>query len=199
MLERRSALAGATKHTARGGSGGQRRLRLGEIRGWTLVMVAAFPDTVPDLERATQPLLGVDLPADVGSAVTAGGRTIMKTGPEHFWVTMQSAEDITASLRAAVGPSVGAVTPLSHSRTRIFIEGAAARHVLCMGIPLDFHPDVFPVNRFALTGLHHIPILVHRSRAERYELYAMRSFALWIWEWLTDAALQFGYEIVESA
>jgi heterotetrameric sarcosine oxidase gamma subunit len=199
VLERRSALAGTAKHTGRGGSGGQRRLHLGEIRGWTLVMLAAFPDTLPDLERVTRPLLGIDLPTDVGSAVTAGGRTIMKTGPEHFYVTMQSAGDLTASLRAAVGPSEGAVTPLTHSRTRIFIEGAAARQVLSMGIPLDFHPQAFPVNRFALTGLHHTPFLVHRSGAERYELYALRSFALWTWEWLTDAALQFGYEIVEPA
>ncbi len=197
MFERRSALAGALKHRGHGASGGQRRLRLGEMRGWTLVMLAAFPDTVAGLERAARPLLGIDLPARVGSALTAGGRTVMKTGPESFWVTMQRAEDLTDALRAAVRPSVGAVTPLSHSRTRLFIEGAAARQVLSMGIPLDFHPEVFRINGFALTGLHHTPILVHRSGAERYELYALRSFALWTWEWLTDAALQFGYEIVD--
>jgi sarcosine oxidase subunit gamma len=142
-------------------------------------------------------LLGVDPPVEVGSVIAAHDRQLMKTGPGTFWVVTHEAEDLTATLQAVVAASVGAVTPLSHSRTRIFIEGAAARRVLSMGIPLDFHPEVFPVNRFALTGLHHTPILVHRSGAERYELYAMRSFALWTWEWLTDAALQFGYEIVK--
>ena len=107
-----------------------------------------------------------------------------RRGPWHDWAI-------------AVGPSVGAVTPLSHSRTHILIEGAAARQVLSMGIALDFHPQAFPVNGFALTGLHHTPIRVHRSGAVPCELYALRSFALWTWEWLTDAALQRGYEIVE--
>ena len=88
------------------------------------------------------------------------------------------------------------MTALSHSRTRVVIEGACARAVLRKGIPLDFDPDVFRVDQAALTGLHHTPILVHRAGADRYEIYAMRSFALGVWEWLIDAALEYGYDIV---
>jgi sarcosine oxidase subunit gamma len=64
-----------------------------------------------------------------------------------------------------------------------------------MGIALDFHQSTFRIGHFAMAGLHHTAVLVHRSGEERYELYVLRSFALWTWEWLTDAALQFGYEI----
>jgi sarcosine oxidase gamma subunit len=38
--------------------------------------------------------------------------------------------------------------------------------------------------------------MIHRSGDNRYDLYVMRTFALWAWEWLTDAALPYGYEIV---
>lgn len=199
MLERQSALAGAPVLEGRDGAGGRRGLRLGEMRGWRLVQLAAFPATVAEVGRAARPLFGVDLPAQGGLAVMAQDRQLMKTGPETFWVVTHDAEDLTVSLRAAVRPALGAVTPLSNSRTRIYIEGPDAPKVLSTGIPLDFQQQSFRVNDFALTGLHHTSILIHRSGEQRYELYALRSFALWTWEWLTDAALQFGYDIGEPA
>ena len=52
------------------------------------------------------------------------------------------------------------------------------------------------VGQFALTGLHHTPVLVLRAAEDRYEIFAMRSFALSVWEWLTDAALPLGYDVV---
>jgi sarcosine oxidase subunit gamma len=121
----------------------------------------------------------------------------MRVGPEHFWIVGPESDDLAARLSQAVAPTVGSVLPLSHSRTRIFIEGPAAREVLTKGIPLDFHAGVFKVGQFALTGLHHTPVLVHRVAADRYELYAMRTFAHSIWEWLTDAALPVGYEVTK--
>jgi methylglutamate dehydrogenase subunit D len=192
MLERRSALAGALET---GGAGDERRLALGEVRGRSLVQVAAFASTLADLASAAEPLLGTALPARIGESVAAGSRRLFKTGPEQFWIVGPEADDLASSLAAALRPDVGAVTPLSHSRTRIFVEGPAARELLAKGIPLDLHLDVFRVDDFALTGLHHTPVLLHRSAPDRYELYAMRTFALSVWDWLTDAALPFGYEV----
>jgi len=90
------------------------------------------------------------------------------------------------------------VTPLSHSRTRIFIEGGCAADILKKGVPIDFHPKVFKPGQAALTGLHHTPILLHRVREDRFEIYAMRTFALSLWDWLTDAALEFGYDVASD-
>ena len=87
------------------------------------------------------------------------------------------------------------MTPLSHSRTRITVEGPSAWELLAKGIPLDLHWEVFRQGQFALTGLHHTPVLLLHSAANRYEIFAMRTFALSVWEWLTDAALPWGYDI----
>jgi sarcosine oxidase subunit gamma len=121
---------------------------------------------------------------------------LLKTGAEQYWVITNDGDDLSLVLQAAVAPDIGSITPLSHSRTCIFIEGVAARELLARGIALDLHPDVFGVGQFALTGLHHTPIVIHRSGESRYELFALRTFARSVWEWLTDAALSPGYEIV---
>ena len=200
QLSRQSALAAVLTQPGRSGSDGNRALRLGEVRGWNLVQVAAFGSTAAELERIVSAALGVaSLPATIGMAGEAGARRIFRTGPAHFWVTAPAADNLAARLQEVVPAAMGAVTPLSHSRTRIFIEGEPAREVLARSIPLDFHPAAFVVGQFALTGIHHTPVLVHRSGEQRYEVYAMRTFALSVWEWLADAALPFGYEVVAAA
>jgi len=197
MLEAKSALAGAPANGGRDGADGKRRCRLGELRGNVLLQVAGFPATIAEVERVLPMVLGAPLPKALSETVAIGAGRVFRTGPEQFWIVGPAGNgDAEAQLRQVIPPAVGAVTALSHSRTRVVIEGACARDVLRKGIPLDFDPDVFRVDQAALTGLHHTPILVHRAGADRYELYAMRSFALSVWEWLIDAALEFGYDIV---
>lgn len=195
-LSRQSALAAALRQPGRSGSDGNRALRLGEVRGWNLAQVAAFASTAAELERVVSAALGVaSLPDKAGMVGEAGARRIFRTGPEQFWITAPSPDNLTSRLQEVVPATMGAVTSLSHSRTRIFIEGEPAREVLARSIPLDFHPAAFVIGQFALTGIHHTPVLVHRSGEQRYEIYAMRTFALSVWEWLSDAALPFGYEV----
>jgi heterotetrameric sarcosine oxidase gamma subunit len=199
MLDRQSALAAALHQPGRSGSDGNRALRLGEVRGWNLVQVAGFAATASELENVVGAALGVPpLPPTIGTVGEAGGRRIFRTGPEQFWVTAPAADNLATRLQEVVPATMGAVTSLSHSRTRIFIEGEPAREVLARSIPLDFHPSAFVIGQFALTGIHHTPVLVHRTGEQRYEIYAMRTFARSVWEWLTDAALPFGYEVEGS-
>jgi sarcosine oxidase subunit gamma len=193
MLERRSALAGVLGRGGHDGADGRRRLRLGEVRGWSLVQVAAHPGTMARVEA----VLGA-VPTTPNEVLSAGGASLFSVAPHQFWIIAPDAAGLESRLREAIPPADGAVTPLSHSRTRLFIEGAPARDVLMKGVPLDFHPDVFRVGHFAQTGLHHTPLLIHRSAADRYELYALRTFALSLWEWLADAALEFGYDVLAS-
>ena len=195
MLERQSALAGVLGHGGRNGADGKRRLKLGDQRGWSLTQLAGFAATLGELGQLVQALFGVELPAKIGEAAPAASHQLLKIGPEQFWILGPRQDDLALGLQAEVPPAIGAVTPLSHSRTRIFVEGEAARELLAKGIPLDLHPDVFRVRQFALTGLHHTPVLLLRSAPERYEIFAMRSFALSVWAWLIDAARPLGYDL----
>ena len=194
MLDRKSALIGV-RTASQDGIGGKRALRIGETRGWKLVQVAAFSTTAQELEQAVRTLLGFELPARLGVAQAVGARLLLRCGPEQFWIITQDGEDIVPALRSAVTPAIGSVTELSQSRTRIWIEGPHSSEVLSRGLAIDLDPKVFGLSAFALTGLHHTPVLVLRTRATRFELYVLRTFAVWTWEWLTDAALPYGYEV----
>ena len=195
MLERQSALAAVLGHGGRNGADGKRRLKLGEQRGWSLTQLTGFAGRLGELAQLVRPLFGVDLPAKIGEVAPAASHQLLKIGPEQFWILGPRQDDLSLRLQAEIAPAIGAVTPLSHSRTRIFVEGEAVRELLAKGIPLDLHPDVFRLRDFALTGLHHTPVLLLRSAVDRYEIFAMRSFALAVWDWLADAALPLGYEV----
>ena len=173
MFERLSALASVS------GSA-----RIGESRGWALVQAAAFASTHSEFREEMRAALGADLPTTVGTVTHAGERQLLKTGAEQYWIITREGDDFAPAIPA----QMGAITVLSHSRTRIFVDGEGAGAILAKGVPLDFHPDSFRIDRFALTGLHHTPVLIHRSGAQRYDLYALRTYALTVWEWLEDAA-----------
>lgn len=163
-------------------------LRIGVSEGSALLQAAAFVDTVNELAGAVRSVLGASLPTRIDTPVHAGGHSVFKVGPERFWITGPK-DKWVASLCHAVPGRVGSITPLSHGHVRLSIEGPSAREVLSKGIALDLHPDVFRYDACALTGLRDIPLLLHRSGSDRYELYVPRSFADWIGKWLADAAL----------
>ena len=171
MLDRRSALASAKPYTSP-------ILQIGEARGFSLLQVAGNA-------KAVTPVTG-KLPGKVGIALQSDGRTLLRTGASQFWIIGPETDDLAVKLR-----DLAILTPLSHSRTRIFMEGAPARDVLAKGIPLDFHISAFKPNMFAMTGIHHTPVLVHCVGDNRFEIYALRTFAMSVYDWLMDAALEF--------
>jgi heterotetrameric sarcosine oxidase gamma subunit len=175
MLDRRSALASAHPFA-------WAALTLGEVRNFTLTQVAGFSTVY---EPGLAEIAGA-LPQANDQAIESHGRTIFRTGPLTFWFVGPDKDDLAAKL---AGKAI--VTPLTSSRTRISIEGRAARDVLRKGFPIDLHPSVFTPGKFAQTGVHHTPVLLHCTGENRFELYAMRTFALNVWEWLEDAALEF--------
>ena len=174
MLERRSALATAKPFTSAA-------LEVRDSPGFALVQVAALS---ADFEKRLKPALGA-LPKAVGTAKVQEGRTLLRVGPSQFWVIGAADDDIAAALSG-----LGAVTPLTHSRTRIALAGVPAREVLAKLVPLDFHSKTFGPGNFAMTGLHHTPVLVHCTGKASFDVYALRTFAMSVWEAIADAALE---------
>jgi sarcosine oxidase subunit gamma len=175
MLEVRSPLARVNPYRSDA-------LKLFEAPDFSLTQAAGFDKR---FEKAIAPIAG-KLPSKIGTALESEGRTLFRTGPLQLWFIGAANDDLATKLSPLC-----LVTPLSHSRTRIALEGEPARAVLAKGIALDFHKDAFTPGQFAMTGLHHTPVLVHCVRQDRFDLYVMRTFAVTVWDWLTDAALEF--------
>ena len=171
MLERTSALASARPYVSA-------QLKLAPRPGFTLTQVAGRDEVIGAVVGP--------LPATVARAQVNGASTIFRIGPAQFWIVGPEADDNASRLEGRC-----AVTPLSHSRVRMALEGVPARAVLAKLIPVDVHPSVFTEGSVALTGIHHTPVTVHCTGEDSFDVYAMRTFALSVWEVLSDAALEF--------
>jgi sarcosine oxidase subunit gamma len=176
MLERISALAGARPYVSSS-------LTIAERPGFTLTQVAGLG---ADFEARLTAILG-PLPQKVAVAQVNGNHTIFRIGPSQFWIVGPESDQTATMLQNAC-----AVTPLSHSRVRISLSGTPAREVLSMLIPVDLHQAAFTPGTVALTGIHHTPVTVHCTGEGAFDIYVMRTFALDVWEVMTDAALGLG-------
>jgi heterotetrameric sarcosine oxidase gamma subunit len=195
MFDWHSALAGGVSAGGRDGVHGGRQLRLTEVRGWHLAQLAVFAPQRSEFEQRLRDLSGAQLPEGLYRGVTHGdSRLIRITAQQYWWIAASDASMVR--LARELPPSAGTVTLLSAGRVRVRIAGPTARDVLAKGIPLDLHPNAFSVGQSAQTGMHHTGVFLERVADDGYEIYVPRSYAAWLWEWLIDAALPFGYDIM---
>jgi hypothetical protein len=161
MLDRRSALVSAKPYISN-------QLTIAEAPYFVLIQ---FSGADKDLKK----VLG-RLPARIGIFQD----DLMRVSTKQIW-----------SLGDPVDAPNCFVTPLSSSRTRIEISGAPVRDVLAKCAAIDFHRNEFKPGTFVLTGIHHVPVLIHCDGADLFYIYVLRTFALNIWEWLCDAGLEY--------
>jgi methylglutamate dehydrogenase subunit D len=137
---------------------------------FTLQQIAAYAGCEKAFAKAVEPQIG-KLPKTAGIAVDG----VLKTGPRQYWLFGK---------RADVPADLGAATDLSQSRARLILDGPDAWKRLMAASPVDFDPAEFKVNAFAMTGIHHTPVLIWRTGETRYEIFALRTFAQDVAEWL---------------
>jgi sarcosine oxidase subunit gamma len=169
MLDPRSPVATQSAFAAAG-------IAIREEGGFALTQVAGFGK---GWEKTLAAAVG-KLPARIGVAQQNDAFTVLRISPQQVWcMGAQAPEGL---------PPECLVTPLSSGRCRIRVEGARARQVLARAAQVDFDVRSFKPGQFAMTGIHHTPVLIHCVEADAFHVYAMRSFAQAVWEWLTDAA-----------
>ena len=198
---RQSPLAGNIRGGDHGvvGDGGP-RVVVSERHGLGLLHLAG-PDEEAFFDGARE-FLGFDLPKEPNTASVPGTRSALWTGPGNWLIVSDddAADALDGGFRAI--PCLGsvAVADLSHGRTVVRIGGAASRDVLAKGCSIDLHPRRFLAGDCAQTNLAGIPVLIHAVTDEpTYDIYVPRGFALSAWEWLLDAALEFGCRVEAAA
>lgn len=201
MRRRQSPLAGIIRGGDHGVVGDEGpRVVVAERLGLGLLNLAG-PDDEAFFD-AVREVIGFDLPKEPNTASASETRVALWTGPGSWLIAFNenAAEAIVDSFRdIPCGGSV-AVADLSHGRTVIRIGGGACRDVLAKGCAIDFHPRRFLAGDCAQTNLAGISILIHAVTDEPvYDLFVPRGFALSAWEWLLDAALEFGCRVEAEA
>ena len=190
---RQSALASAYRPGRHGVHAGAAGLRIAERRGLRIVQLACFDaDSAKQAEAAS----GLPLSAAANRSAGRGSETVLWAGPLRWFVVSEADADLASRLGARVGVAA-ALTDLSHARTVLRLSGRRARKVLAKGCGVDFHARAFPVGSCAATGIGKISAHVHAvDESPGFDVMVYRGYGLAFWEWLTEAAAEYGYEVV---
>jgi sarcosine oxidase subunit gamma len=196
IVERRSALAG---HFSEGVFGAAvdagPGVQLAERRPLSIVHVAGKADNA-DFASGVEKACGCALPVESGTVASSGDLSLIWLAPTR-WLAVapdRGAGVLEASLRDACGDS-GAIIDVSHGRTVIRISGPHARTVLMKGAPLDFHSSAFKPGHAATSTISQCGVVLSCVGEDAFDLYVFRAFGQHMWEWVTDAAGEFGYEV----
>ncbi|MEE8307970.1 MAG: hypothetical protein V3R81_11945 [Gammaproteobacteria bacterium] len=161
----------------------------------TLVQIAGWDDfevaVLPGLEE-----LGFSDAGNYRSCRHTNGITLFRTAPDRVLITGQPNLELPDRL---TGNEALAVLDLSHSRTRIIVDGTAAEEVMVRLAPIDFRASVMPVDSFVQTGIHHVGVLIHRTTEMRFEIFTPVTWARSVWELICLNAAPLGYNVVGEA
>lgn len=131
------------------------------------------------------------------TAAALKGYDAQWAGPDQWFVLAQNRGEgaLYRELKAKLA-GLASVSDQSHGRVIIRVAGPKARAVLAKGSPVDLHPDEFPVGKSALTQMAHVGVHLTRVGADAYDLSVFRGFSESFWEWITEQAEEFGYQVV---
>lgn len=149
---------------------------------------------------AVRQALGCALPLEANTFVDADAVRACWLGPNEWLVMCDGAKERARAdeLRRALEGQFSAVTEIGSGQTVVGVSGARARDVIAKGCPLDLHPRFFAPGRCAQTYIARSGVtILQTSAAPSFELIARRSYADYLWAWMTDAAAEYGYAVVE--
>ena len=148
--------------------------------------------------RHPMSILTVIARAGQGEATAAAlaGYTAQWAGPDQWFVVAEGRGEgaLHRELKAKLA-GLASVSDQSHGRVILRIAGPRARAVLAKGTPVDLHPEAFPVGKSALTQMAHVGVHLTRVDGDTYDLSVFRGFSESFWEWITEQAEEFGYQV----
>lgn len=151
-----------------------------------------------EFSSAVAEVLGLELPVTPKTAHRKGARALLWLGPDE-WLAVMAAEydgKLGAGLAETLDDVHHAIVDVSHSRAVIGLQGSNAREVLMKGTNIDLHPRQFGPDNCIQAHLGRCHMLLHQlDDGPSYDIYIHRSFAVYAWNWLSDAAIEYGLSV----
>ena len=154
---------------------------------------------VPKFRLQLRPGAKADLAA-LGHAIGTGPfpdspRALVNATPAVFWtapgewlVTGKPLEAASAALLETLGNQLHAATEMTDGIAVIEISGERSLRLMTTATALDWHAPALAPGHYALTGMHRLPVLVHRMEEGVFRVHAERSTARFLFEWLRQFA-----------
>lgn len=178
---------------------GENGVTVAERTGMSLCNVLARKGAQARLTDRVRQAHGIELPREP-RYTSAGSVGFVWAGPSQWLAFDRSAvpHSFEPRLRATLA-GMASVMDQSDGRTVVRVRGPRARDALAKGVLIDLHPSVFQPGHAAVTTVAHIGVHMWQlDAAPTYELAMFRSFAVSFWEWLVDAAAEFGVSVQQS-
>ena len=141
-----------------------------------------------------QQCLGIGLPLNPGWVAANGVTVVWQAFDEWLLLTADGGQNaLLERLRSALDGRHAAITDVSDLRAGFEIRGPRSRDLLAKGCAIDLHPRVFTTGDCAQTALARVRVTLRQlDDTPAYQVLVERSYAQFLWDWLTDAALEFG-------
>lgn len=195
MLRPRSPLAGMPEHA---GEDREPGVTITEQAAGRTVAVLARRGALGSLVERCQGL-GIVLPA-TPRRVAGRDHVALWTGPGQWQI--HAADDAAPRLMELFAslPTLCSTVVLDDSRVVLAVSGPRARDALSKMLTIDLHPRAFRPGDAAVTVAGGTSVLVSRRDEEDvFDCAVPRSVAISFWDWLVDAAAEYGVATSQPA
>jgi sarcosine oxidase subunit gamma len=162
----------------------------------SIVTVIARKGQSAAVSKAIEAVYQCSLPG-VGASTGKGVVTFHWCGADQYYAIAEGKGEgeLYRELKALL-VGLASCSDQSHGRVILRIVGPKARALLAKGTPIDLHSSVFGPGKSAVTQMAHVGVHLIQTAEDAFELSVFRGFSGNFWEWLTEQAEEFGYQVM---
>jgi sarcosine oxidase subunit gamma len=137
--------------------------------------------------------LGLAELPDIGRSGGRNGARLLGLGPDIWLLVCDASVSVpdALTLGGPIGHAFEVTLDKTHAYTRIEIRGIHAIEFIAKACALDLHPRNFALGACAAAGFAGMRVIMWRE-ADQFDLLVGRSYAVSLWEWMVDAAAEYG-------
>jgi sarcosine oxidase subunit gamma len=154
--------------------GNKKNIYLAEKPFATTLEIRVKPNSVT--AKKIEKVLKIKFPNQVGQTFKSKDFTVLTLGPD-WWMVVGANKNHEAKIRA--------------QRTFVEVSGKYAQEVLEHGWENNLDPKVFKSGMCAQGVLSRSPVIIYHGPVGVYHLYVRASFAQHLWNFLSDAAVEY--------
>lgn len=195
-IQRVSALADVAVQGRFGADKGAPGVTLSVRHPASIVTVIARKGQSAALAKAVEAAYKCALPG-IGESSGRGALALHWCGLDQYYAIAEGKADgeLYRDLKTRL-EGLASCSDQSHGRIILRIAGPKARALLAKGTPVDLDPSAFGPGKSAVTQMAHVGVHLAQTGKDEFELSVFRGFSENFWEWLTEQAEEYGYQVL---
>lgn len=167
-----------------------------EITNTNLWAIRTSPSTIKKASNLIKQSFGFDFP-EIGKQVSTDDVSLSWISKNHYLLRSPRDKLNTEKLHNFKSSLTEKLVILdqSHAFCMLEITGSKILDLMQKIISLDLRESSFQVGQSVSTIMVHSKIIIQRTKSDTYTLLLPRTHAFGIWQWISSASKEFGYEV----